>query len=43
MTSLLMDRNKRLEMGRASRSRAVERFDWDVIAKDWDRSYRHLF
>ena len=42
MTSLLLDRNKRLGMERASRSRAVERFDWDVIARDWDRSYRYL-
>ena len=42
ITSLLLDRNKRLEMGQASRSRAVERFDWDVITRDWDRSYRLL-
>jgi glycosyltransferase involved in cell wall biosynthesis len=43
MTSLLLDMNKRRHMGHASRTRAVERFDWDVIARDWDRSYRLLF
>jgi glycosyltransferase involved in cell wall biosynthesis len=43
MSDLLGDRAKRIGMGRGSRDRAVERFDWDVIAKEWDRSYRHLF
>jgi glycosyltransferase involved in cell wall biosynthesis len=39
---LLSDRSKRLEMEYASRSRAVERFDWGVITNDWDRSYQRL-
>jgi glycosyltransferase involved in cell wall biosynthesis len=42
MVALLDDRSKCKDMGHASRSRAVERFDWDVIARDWDRSYRTL-
>ena len=43
ITMLLHDRERAAGMGRSSRSRAVERFDWDVIAKDWDASYRLLF
>jgi glycosyltransferase involved in cell wall biosynthesis len=43
MMRLLGDRALCREMGRASRSRAVEHFDWNVITKDWDRSYRLLF
>jgi glycosyltransferase involved in cell wall biosynthesis len=43
ITMLLRDREMAASMGRSSRSRAVERFDWDVIAKDWDASYRLLF
>ncbi len=43
IVDLLGDRAMRQAMGRASRSRAVERFDWDVITKGWDRSYRLLF
>lgn len=42
MISLLLDINKRHKMEQASRTRAVELFDWDVITKDWDRSYRLL-
>ncbi len=42
MIGLLTDRVRRVEMGRNSRERAVERFDWDVIANEWDRSYRQM-
>jgi glycosyltransferase involved in cell wall biosynthesis len=42
ISGLLADPTKRMLMGRASRERAVERFDWDVITKEWDRSYKHL-
>ena len=40
---LLRDDSLRSALGAASRRRAVERFDWDIIARDWDNSYRALF
>jgi glycosyltransferase involved in cell wall biosynthesis len=42
ISGLLVDRARRIEMGRNSRDRAVELFDWKVITREWDRSYRHL-
>lgn len=42
LTELLTDANLRRSMGQCARSRAAEMFDWDVITKDWDRTYRAL-
>jgi len=39
---LLRDDALRKALGAASRRRAVEKFDWSIIARDWDRSYKAL-
>ncbi len=43
MEGLLNDDALRRKLGAASRKRAVEKFDWSIIAKEWDLSYRQLF
>jgi len=40
LLALLTDDERRRAMGRAARQRAQSRFDWDVITKAWDESYR---
>lgn len=42
LLELLSDQNLRRSMGQASRQRAETLFDWDVIAREWDRTYRAL-
>jgi len=42
MEMFLSDDSLRKRMGAASRKRAIEKFDWNIIAKEWDRSYRQL-
>lgn len=42
LIELLSDQDLRCSMGQASRQRAEALFDWDVIARDWDRTYRAL-
>jgi len=39
---LLGDDALRKTIGAASRKRAVEEFDWSIIAKEWDKSYKAL-
>ena len=39
---LLGDDALRKALGAASRRRAVEKFDWSIIARDWDKSYKAL-
>ncbi|MDD5317272.1 MAG: glycosyltransferase family 4 protein [Candidatus ainarchaeum sp.] len=33
----------RRKLSSASRRRAQEKFDWDIIAREWDKSYKALF
>jgi glycosyltransferase involved in cell wall biosynthesis len=40
LLQILIDDGLRRSLGRASRERAVKMFDWDVIARAGDRSYR---
>jgi len=42
LIEVLTDADLRRSMGQASRRRAESMFDWDVIAREWDRSYRAL-
>ncbi len=42
LLELLSDQDLRCSMGQASRQRAETLFDWDVIAREWDRTYRAL-
>jgi glycosyltransferase involved in cell wall biosynthesis len=42
LLGLLTDDSLRARMGSAARSRAVETFDWAVIAREWVRSYQAL-
>jgi glycosyltransferase involved in cell wall biosynthesis len=42
LIEVLSDADLRRSMGQASRRRAESMFDWDVIAREWDRSYRAL-
>ena len=43
LLALLEDDSLRKKAGAASRKRAVENFDWDIIAGEWDKSYKALF
>ena len=40
LIKVLTDASLRRSMEHAARDRAVRHFDWDVITKEWDRSYR---
>jgi len=42
LVEVLTDAGLQRSMGQAARRRAEERFDWDVIARAWDASYRAL-
>jgi len=43
MLMFLEDDSLMKKAGAAARKRAVEKFDWDIIAGGWDKSYRALF
>jgi len=40
MQLLLSDDSLRKKLAVASRKRAVENFDWDVVTRNWDASYK---
>jgi len=42
MELLLGDEKLKKKLGAAARKRAVENFDWDIIAAGWDKSYKAL-
>jgi len=42
MLLLLGDDSLRKKKGAAARNRAVEQFDWDVVARQWDASYKSV-
>ncbi|NLI74347.1 MAG: glycosyltransferase family 4 protein [Euryarchaeota archaeon] len=39
---IISDTNLRRSMEHAARNRAVDHFDWDIIARRWDLSYREI-